>query len=209
MKQLLPKSDWLAEEDQPGTGMDRQSTPSRARSADDLGRQFEAHAKAIYNFCFRRTGDWAAAEDLTSIVFLEAWRLRKRDVPDHLTRAWLFGIANNVVRNRRRSERRYERALRRLPLDRVEADFADEVATRIDDARTMQNMLAALARLPKRELEVISLCVWSELSYEEVSVALSVPIGTVRSRLSRARGHLNELTKRNGSLDMPASEVKR
>ena len=57
----------------------------------------------------------------------------------------------------------------------------------------MQDVLALIGRLPRREQEVFALCGWSELSYEDAALALGVPVGTVRSRLSRARARLREL----------------
>jgi RNA polymerase sigma factor (sigma-70 family) len=165
---------------------------------DAFGVLFERHARSVYNYLFRRTADWTAAEDLTSIVFLEAWR-RRRDV--HLQREhalpWLLGVATNVLRNRRRSQWRHRAALERLPRERGE-DFADEAHARLDDERRMRVVLRSVARLPKREQDVIALCVWADLSYEEASLALGVPIGTVRSRLSRARGRLRELAGPGG-----------
>lgn len=156
-----------------------------------FGTLFERHGKAIYNYCFRRTADWSAAEDLTSIVFLEAWRKRKavRLQGDSLL-PWLYGVATNVLRNRSRSLRRYRAALERVPRG-VEADFADDVAGRLDDERQMRAVLEAVRQLPTREQDVFALCAWSELSYEEAAVALGVPLGTVRSRLARARARLN------------------
>ncbi len=163
-----------------------------------FGDLFERHSRAIYVFCFRRTADWSLAEDLTSVVFLEAWR-RRSDV--RLVREsalpWLFGIATNVVRNQRRSLRRHRTALERLPLEHA-PDFADETVERLDDERRMREILAAFAALPRRERDVIVLCRWSGLSYEEAAVALGVPVGTVRSRLARARGRLGELDERSG-----------
>src|SRR5918992_881798 len=81
-----------------------------------FGDLYERHAGAVYNYCFRRTADWAVAEDLTSIVFLEAWR-RRKDVRLHgeSLLPWLYGIATNVLRNRSRSLRRYRAALGRIP----------------------------------------------------------------------------------------------
>jgi RNA polymerase sigma factor (sigma-70 family) len=157
-----------------------------------FGMLFERHGRAVYNYCFRRTADWSAAEDLTSVVFLEAWR-RRKDVLLHgeSLLPWLYGVATNVLRNRSRSLRRYRAALERLPRGQ-EADFADEVATRIDDERQMAYVLDAFRLLPKRDQDVLALCVWSELSYEEAAVALDLPVGTVRSRLSRARKRLRD-----------------
>ena len=80
-----------------------------------LGLLFERHAKLIYNYCFRRVGNWATAEDLVSVVFLEAWRKRGTLLDPEKALPWLYGIATNVVRNRRRWERRYAAALSRIP----------------------------------------------------------------------------------------------
>ena len=168
---------------------------SRARAGDTeaFGVLFERHARAIYNYCFRRVGSWAVAEDLVSIVFLEAWRRVDKQLPSGKELPWLFGIATNVVRNRRRSERRYAAALRRVSQPGPEPSFADDSDERIDDEELMGRALALLARLPRREQEVFALCAWSGLSYEDAAVALRIPVGTVRSRLSRARARLQEL----------------
>ncbi len=126
---------------------------SRAGDADAFGLLFEQHAKAIYNYCFRRLGDWAAAEDMLSIVFLEAWRHRGKELPPDKVLPWLYGIATNVVRNRRRSERRFAAALRRVPEPCVEPGFAELAVERLDDERQMQRVLALITQLPKHEQE--------------------------------------------------------
>jgi RNA polymerase sigma factor (sigma-70 family) len=163
-----------------------------------FGVLFERHGRAVYNFCFRRTANWAAAEDLTSIVFLEAWRRRSEvRLEDGRALPWLLGVATNVLRNRWRSERRHRAALARLPLERG-ADFADDADGRLDDERRMRTTLRAVAKLPRREQEVLALCAWGGLSYEDAALALRLPVGTVRSRLSRARARLRELGDRHG-----------
>jgi RNA polymerase sigma-70 factor (ECF subfamily) len=168
---------------------------SRARTGDGeaFGMLFERHGRTIYNYCFRRVGSWAVAEDLVSIVFLEAWRRRQKPLPRGKELPWLFGIATNVVRNRRRSERRYAEALRRVPEPSPDPTFADDSDQRVDDEELIGRALALVARLPRREQEVFALCAWSELSYEDAAIALGIPVGTVRSRLSRARARLREL----------------
>jgi RNA polymerase sigma factor (sigma-70 family) len=159
---------------------------------------FERHAKAIYNYCFRRVGDCSAAEDLLSVVFLEAWRRRDKQLPPGKVLPWLYGIATNVVRNRRRSERRYRAALARVPAAEPAADFAEEAVDRVDDERQLRRALALLARLPRRQQDVFVLCAWSGLSYEDAAFALRVPVSTVRSRLARARAALQELDRAEG-----------
>jgi RNA polymerase sigma-70 factor (ECF subfamily) len=169
-----------------------------AGNTDAFGTIFERHATTVYNYCFRRTGDWAQAEELTAIVFLEAWRRRTQVVLERDDAIpWLLGVATNVLRNLRRSQRRHRAALERLPRERV-ADFAGDVDDRLDDERRMRAALRALEKLPRPDQDVLALCVWEELTYEEASLALGVPVGTVRSRLSRARGRLRELSANHG-----------
>jgi RNA polymerase sigma factor (sigma-70 family) len=163
-----------------------------------FGTLFERHSRSVYNYCFRRTGDWSQAEELTAIVFLEAWR-RRGDVRIEREDAlpWLLGVATNVVRNSWRSQRRYRAALVRLPRERGE-DFAARVDERLDDERQMRAVLRALGKLSRPDQDVLALCVWEGLSYEQAALALDMPLGTVRSRLSRARSRLRELTQGSG-----------
>jgi RNA polymerase sigma factor (sigma-70 family) len=163
-----------------------------------FGALFERHAKPVYNYCFRRTADWSLAEDLTSIVFLEAWRRRSEvSLADERLLPWLLGVATNVLRNRRRAERRHRAAMARLPREHT-ADFALDADARLDDERQMADVLRAIARLPRREQDVLALCSWAGLSYEDAARALGLPIGTVRSRLSRGRRRLRELAADTG-----------
>jgi RNA polymerase sigma factor (sigma-70 family) len=168
-----------------------------ARAAGDdvdaFGALFSRHAPAVRAFCLRRTADPAAADDLTSIVFLEAWR-RRAEVhiePDAL-RAWLLGVAVNSLRSHRRSRRRHAAALARLRVERSEPDEIDRAAERIDAAARLQEARDALAGLRREERDVLTLVAWGELDYDGVAVALGIPVGTVRSRLSRARRRMRE-----------------
>lgn len=174
----------------------------RRASAGDpeaFGLLYERHARAIYNYLFRRCGDWSVAEDLTSVAFLEAYR-RRTDamVAEGKVLPWLYGVATNVVRNQRRSLRRYSEALKRVPPPEPELGVAGQAAERIDAQREMRSVIAALEQLPESDKDVLALCVWSALSYEDAAAALGVPVGTVRSRLSRARARLTELTRPSG-----------
>ena len=130
---------------------------SRKGDQDAFGLLFERHAQAIYNYCFRRIGDWAVAEDLTSIAFLEAWRRREKKLPDDKVLPWLYGIATNVVRNRQRAERRFVSALSRVPVPVHEPDFAEESQQRIDDEREIERAIALLGQLPLDEQDVFVL----------------------------------------------------
>ncbi len=163
----------------------------RAGDAAAFGRLFDAYARAVYNHGYRLTGDWSTADDIVSLTFLEAWRLRERvDEDGGSLRPWLLGIATNVARNTRRAARRHTAAVERLPPPEPVADFAEDIAGRLDDRASLHAVRAAVAGLRRAEREVLSLCVWGELDYASAAKALGIPVGTVRSRLSRARTKL-------------------
>jgi RNA polymerase sigma-70 factor (ECF subfamily) len=169
---------------------------SRVRAGDPaaFARLFDEHAQAVFRHAARLT-DHATAEDITQLTFLEAWRGRERVRPDgESLLPWLLGIATNVQRNVSRAARRHQAALTRTrPQDAV-PDFADDVASRMDDAERVAAAKRALAKLRRSEREVFTLCVWSGLDYAAAAEALDIPVGTVRSRLSRARKRLEQLT---------------
>jgi RNA polymerase sigma-70 factor (ECF subfamily) len=170
-------------------------------SADGDERAFselyERHASTIYNYLFRRIADWSEAEDLTAVVFLEAFRKRADVVVvEGKVLPWLYGIATNVLRNRRRALWRHRGLLAQLESrgDAVAADVADRAAA----TQQMRAVLGRIASLPRRQQDVVALCIWSGLNYEEAAAALDVPVGTVRSRLARARAALTELDSASG-----------
>jgi RNA polymerase sigma-70 factor (ECF subfamily) len=163
----------------------------RGGDPDAFGVLFDDCARAVYNLAFRLRGNWQEAEEIVSLTFLEAWRLHARIEPEgESLRPWLMGIAINVTRNFARTARRHQAAMARLPEPVAVPDFADEVASRVDDTTRLAELRAAFGRLRPGEQAVIALCVWSELDYAATADALGIPVGTVRSRLSRARRKL-------------------
>ncbi|MFI9155472.1 RNA polymerase sigma factor [Streptomyces sp. NPDC053367] len=163
----------------------------RAGERDAFAELFERYAQAVHQHAFWLTGDRASAEDIMSETFLTAWqgRTRLRDDGGSL-RPWLLGIATHKAENARRGLRRRLAFLARQRQPPVVEDFAPAVAGRIDDARRLAAVQGALDRLRRPEREVLGLCVWSGLDYRQAAQALGVPVGTVRSRLSRARARL-------------------
>jgi RNA polymerase sigma factor (sigma-70 family) len=183
---------------------------SRLGDTEAFGSLFERHARSIHAYCFRRTGDWAFAEDLTSITFLVAWRRRNVDLLPGKVMPWLFGIATNVLRGQQRALRRYAAALQRLPRAELERDFAGEVVERVDAELEMRAVLDVIQDLPTREQEVLALSVWQGLSQMETAYALDVPPATVRTRLLRARTHLRERLgeRRFAGIDLATDEME-
>ncbi len=157
-----------------------------------FGRLYEMYCHAVYNHCFRRTGSWTVAEDLVAAAFLEAWRHRRAAPADPAAALpWLLAITNNVLRNKRRAERRYAAALARLPRPETVADPAGTVAAKVDAERQMAALLPLLRALPERERQVIELCLGDGLTHSQAAEALGVPVGTVKSRLSRGVARLH------------------
>ncbi|MFD0154575.1 RNA polymerase sigma factor [Streptomyces sp. NPDC055721] len=166
----------------------------RAGDPAALGEAYDEHARVLYHYAYRVCGDRAAAEDVVSATFLEAWRCRGKVHADGGTlRPWLLGIATNIMRGAAREARRRDAALARLPERGVLPDFADEVLARMTDGEQVRAARAALAKLRRREREVFTLVVWAGLDYAAAGEALGIPVGTVRSRLSRARERLRKL----------------
>jgi RNA polymerase sigma factor (sigma-70 family) len=175
-----------------------------------FGVVFERHAQRVFGYCARRTADLSQAEDLTSVVFLQAWATRHRvRLVEDSALPWLLGVALNVLRNSARSVRRYEAALTRLPPSDAVEDPAERVAGRVDAERRLVEALAAMHVLRPTEREVAQLVWWSGLSYAEAAVALDVPVGTVRSRLSRARARIQDRDPQAvGSSETPYTDVR-
>jgi RNA polymerase sigma factor (sigma-70 family) len=175
-----------------------------------FGELFDRHADRVYNHCFRRTADWSLAEDLTSVVFLEAWRKRKQvRLHGDSVLPWLLAVANNCLRNADRSRRRYTRLLAKLPRSEDAPALDTESSDHIDDAEQMRNILLVVHQLSTEDQEVITLCDWSGLTYEETATALAIPIGTVKSRLSRAHARLRaRMDPENDRSQQPSTDVK-
>jgi RNA polymerase sigma-70 factor (ECF subfamily) len=180
-----------------------------AGDGDAFTALYDRYGDRVHSYCFRRTASAASAQDLTSAVWLEAWRGRAKAVlhEDGSLAPWLFGIARNVIRNSERTLRRHRAALNRLPDPLDEPDHADLVTARLDDERRMAEVLAAVDRLPQREQDVLTLVAWADLGQAEVAAALGISVGTVKSRLSRARARLRtdqEPSQGNASAPTPA-----
>ncbi|MEU8761453.1 sigma-70 family RNA polymerase sigma factor [Streptomyces sp. NPDC048659] len=166
----------------------------RAGDTEALGEAYDEHAQVLYRYALRVCGDQAAAEDVVSATFLEAWRCREKLRPEgDGLRPWLLGIATNILRGTAREARRRDTALARLADRGVLPDFADEVVTRLYDTEQLAAARAALTRLRRCDREVFALVVWAGLDYAAAGEALGIPVGTVRSRLSRARDRLRAL----------------
>jgi RNA polymerase sigma-70 factor (ECF subfamily) len=156
-----------------------------------FGAIFERHYDAIARYARQRVGD-AAGEDIAARTFTIAFERRVRfDTQVRSARPWLYGLATNLIRHHARDERTHLAARGRLPLQLIEPDPNEDV-TRLDAHRLAGTIRDALLGLSARDRETLLLQVLGELTYEEVAQALAVPVGTVKSRLHRARTGFRE-----------------
>jgi RNA polymerase sigma-70 factor, ECF subfamily len=148
---------------------------------------YDRHAVAVHRFAAARLGD-EGADDVVAETFLNAFRTRARyDLTRTDARPWLMGIAIREISRRRKQERSRYRLLANTPGELPVDGPADLVAASVT-AHAVRGVLAeALSRLKAADRDVLLLVAWADLSYQEVAEALDIPIGTVRSRLNRAR----------------------
>jgi RNA polymerase sigma-70 factor (ECF subfamily) len=165
----------------------------------EFGAVFDRHAPAIFRFAAHRLGR-QPAEDVLAETFTRAFAARGRAYTvDGSLRAWLYKIASNLIADELRRRERASVAHERLQARGVAGAgrfAADQGVAAIDP-----ELVAALERLREEEREALLLLAWGELSYAEIAVVTGDPIGTVRSRLNRARRNLR------AALDASASEV--
>ena len=154
---------------------------------------FDRHAPHIYRYLARRVG-CQVADDLLAETFLAAFARRDRyDLAFADARPWLYGIATKLVGQQRRDEARQYRIRQAATAEPQVPGHADRVAADVT-AQAMRPLLhAALAALPAGDRDVLLLIAWEQLTYQEVSRALGIPVGTVRSRLNRARTKVRQM----------------
>lgn len=184
--------------------MARKSVFGRERSdatviGDSVGRPeafeaiFDRHFDAVWRYLARRAGS-GRADDLASATFVVAFERRDGFRPAASSaRPWLFGIATNLLRNELRSEQRALSAIARVASDAGRGDSDHGPVEAMD-------LPALLAALDADQRDVLLLFAWEGLSYREIAVALGVPVGTIRSRLARARARLRAARDQPGAV---------
>ncbi|MEV4278013.1 RNA polymerase sigma factor [Actinoplanes xinjiangensis] len=156
------------------------------REPEQFAPLFDRHAVAIHRYLARRIG--APADDLLAETFLIAFRRRAAYQPLGLeVRPWLFGIATNVLHRHVRQEERHYRALARAAREQAAPHDDERADERVDAAALRADLAAALARLKPGDRDALLLLAYAQLSYAEIATTLGIPLGTVRSRINRAR----------------------
>ncbi|MGX1543690.1 RNA polymerase sigma factor [Streptomyces adustus] len=187
---------WLDARDDRECDSDASVVEKSWETPDVFAVLFDRYADDIHRYVARRLGV-DAADDLMAETFVIAFQRRRRyDLAQAHARPWLYGIATNLVGRHRRVEARRLRALSRaasLAADGGNAEdepMEDRVAERDSAERAARVLAGALAGLPTRHRDVLLLVAWGGLDYAETARSLGIPVGTVRSRLHRARARL-------------------
>lgn len=175
----------------------RAATPSDAdlvtasvRDPDAFTRLFKRHWDDLYRFCLNRAG--SAGEDIAAEAFRVAFDRRRRyDARYRDARPWLFGIATNLLRDHFRAARREESKLERsVALDALSRSDAE--LDGLERQLLGPHLAAALQGIPAADRDALLLLAWADLDYEQIAQALDIPLGTVRSRIHRARQRVRE-----------------
>lgn len=162
------------------------------RAPECFGVIFDRHVTEVHRYLSRRTGS-NTADGLVGDVFRIAFENRSRygtDRPSALP--WLYGIAANVLRQHRRTEHRRLRLVDKLTVAATGRNAQEGEAARSRARDDVAIVVEVLAELPEVEREAVLLYAWEDLSYEDIAAAQDVPVGTVRSRLNRARRRIRE-----------------
>jgi RNA polymerase sigma factor (sigma-70 family) len=153
---------------------------------------FDRHCAEIFRYLARRLGP-DVAEDATAETFLTAFRKRDRFSTDRQdARPWLYGIATRTIGEHRRAERRRRKAIGRVDATATAEPFEEGAAGRVTAQQLGGRLTGALGGLSAAERDLLLLIAWADLTYEEAAEALGIPVGTVRSRLHRARKKARE-----------------
>jgi RNA polymerase sigma-70 factor (ECF subfamily) len=162
------------------------------REPEEFAVLFDRHAPRIHRYVARRVGR-DVADDLVAETFLAAFGKRRRyDLRYADATPWLYGIATNLIGQHRREEARQFRIQQAARPDPELPGHAERVAADVTAQAMRGVLMAALAGLAAADRDVLVLIAWEQLTYEEAGRCLGVPVGTVRSRLHRARAKVRE-----------------
>jgi RNA polymerase sigma-70 factor (ECF subfamily) len=153
---------------------------------------FDRHGSALLHYFSARVG-YGEAEGLLAEVFRIAFERRASfDSAVSSALPWLYGIGANLLARHRRNEARRLQALAKLRTESGPSPGEDEIISALDAAALLPRVAQALTELPAADRETLLLYAWERLGYEDIGRALSIPVGTVRSRINRARSRLRE-----------------
>lgn len=160
---------------------------------------FDRHAGAVGGYAARRLGP-DAGEDVLSETFLVAFARRSSfDTAWDSALPWLYGIASRLIKKHRTREAKHLRSVAQSAAreERIAHGDLDGTIARLDAELSTRQLAPLIAALPAKDRETLLLYAWGDLSYEEIALALDVPVGTVRSRMNRVRTRLDPARSRD------------
>ena len=186
----------------------------RAQSGDEgaFEQLLLAHQKSVYNLCLRMVANPDDALDLSQEAFIRAWRALDQYQFDAAFSTWLFRLTSNVcIDFLRKQKRQQHMSLTVTDEDEPGEEFAVPDHTPGPEEQTIQNdrraaVARAMASLPEDWRVVMQLRVVEQLSYEQIAEILDIKVGTVKSRLARARTQLRKILKDGNFFDLDSSE---
>jgi RNA polymerase sigma factor (sigma-70 family) len=174
----------------------------RLIAADDhqaFTELYERHARAVWNHAYRLTASWAAADDLLAQAFLQVWRRRTSvQLVRDSALPWLYTVTANVSRSERRRLGRFLRIAPKLVRDESTPDHAERIAQDSATSQRLATVIAAVARLPRGQREAVEMCLLGDVSTADAAELFGISETSVRSRLSRARARLQQITQEDG-----------
>ena len=160
----------------------------RSGKAEDFEASAMPHLNDLFRTALRVIGDRSEAEDLVQEAYFQAWKSFHRFEPGTNCRAWLYKILFNVIQHHRRKWYNSKSARESEEFVMETLAYEPPVPQQLSD----EDVLAAFDKIPVHYREVVLLADVQELSYKEVAETLSIPVGTVMSRLSRGRSLLRQ-----------------
>lgn len=155
-----------------------------------MAELYSRYAPVVFSFVKARTSDVGVAEEVSADVWLGCWRSARAFRGDSRVLTWLLGIAKRQIWTHTRGKR-----LPTVPLDENAESIpstADDPADLVSSAVAVEELVVALGSLPPELAEVVRLAWLHELPYDEIGSVVAIPVGTVKSRVSRARRMMRE-----------------
>lgn len=179
---------------------DQENIIARARrgDADAFEQLVEAYREPVFRLALRMCGNAADAEEAAQEAFIAAWRGLPNFRGESKFSTWLYQLASHAAIDLLRREKRQIAA---EDITEVNApDNAPDPQQRVEQSEQRQAVRDAIWQLTPEYRQIVVLRFLQELSYEEIGTALKLPVGTVKSRLNRARSQLKEILSQSGNL---------
>ncbi len=180
--------------------MNQENIIARARrgDADAFEQLVEAYREPVFRLALRMCGNAADAEEAAQEAFIAAWRGLPNFRGESKFSTWLYQLASHAAIDLLRREKRQIAA---EDITEVNApDNAPDPQQRVEQSEQRQAVRDAIWQLTPEYRQIVVLRFLQELSYEEIGTALKLPVGTVKSRLNRARSQLKEILSQSGNL---------